>query len=122
MKPKKPSSKRAASTARKNVAKGEGASAKRRSTRARAAVNAPPDKYFWVNFGPVLKNLLELRNALADGMNDEQFAHHVNAQRNDFANWVEDVLGNAKCARALRKSGSRSAALRAVQASLGTTR
>jgi hypothetical protein len=70
-----------------------------------------------VNHGPVLKNLGELRDALAH-ISDAQFAHHVGGGRNDFADWVEGVLEDAACAKALRRVKTRAAALRAVESSL----
>jgi hypothetical protein len=71
-----------------------------------------------VNHGPVLKNLGELRDVLAHHMSEAQFAHHVGAGRNDFADWVEAVLLDAACAAALRRVKTRQAALRAVESSL----
>ena len=83
-----------------------------------ALVQAPPDKCFWVNHGPVLKNLRELRDALATSISDEQFAFHASAGKNDFAAWIDDVLGDAKCATSLRRARTKSAALRAVERAL----
>ena len=123
MSPTKPPSKRAASS---KPARAPGtskpASPRRPARSRRTLVDAPPDKAFWVNFGPVIKNLRELRDALADGMSDEQFAHHVTGDRNDFASWVDHVLGDAKCAKALRKARSRAEALRVVAASVRMVR
>jgi hypothetical protein len=93
-----------------------------RKRAAKAAVaDAPPDKCFWVNEGPVLKNLCELRDALAQDISDEQFAHHVGGDRNDFALWVEEVLGDATCAKALRRARTRQEARKAVAARLEPT-
>lgn len=91
--------------------------------RAAAAVlaDAPPDKCFWVNGGPILKNLRDLRDALAQSVSDEQFAYHVGGERNDFALWVEEVLSDATCAKALRRARTRQAAVKAVAARLGPT-
>jgi hypothetical protein len=81
--------------------------------------DAPPEKCFWVNFGPVLKNLRELQIALASGaISDEQFAHHVGPGRNDFASWVEGALKDPQCAKALRRAKTRRTALKAVEARL----
>jgi len=46
-------------------------------------VNVEGAMCFWVNNGAVLKNLIELRDAL-NTMSDETFAHHVSAEKNDF--------------------------------------
>jgi len=91
---------------------------KRAAVGPRALVDAPPEQCFWIHYGPVLKNLRELRDALAQSVSDAQFAYHVGAGKNDFANWVEAVLDDAACAQALRRAKTRLAALRAVEARL----
>ena len=37
-------------------------------------------------------------------MADEVFKFHVNKEKNDFANWIEDILGDKDLAKAIRKS------------------
>src|SRR5512139_217224 len=81
----------------------------------RVLVDAPSDQCFWVNQGPILRNLRELCDALASGVSDEQFAHHVTEERNDFAAWVEVVLQDSECAQALRRARTRAAAVRALK-------
>ena len=59
------------------------------------------EKYF------VLKNGIKARNVkqLADYLgylNEDEFLHHCNAERNDFANWVETVFGDHLLAKKLR--------------------
>lgn len=97
--------------------------ARRRRTKANpdgpALTQAPPDKCFWVNHGPVLKDLRELRDALASGISERQFAFHVGAGKNDFATWVADVLHDSACAASLRRARTKPAALRAVERALG---
>lgn len=68
---------------------------------------------FWVNEGPILKNLLELEAAL-EAMSEEMFAHHVGGGRNDFADWVEYTLKDVDTAIALRKSKKPAAARKVV--------
>jgi hypothetical protein len=89
-----------------------------RARRGRALLTAPPDKCFWVHYGPVLKDLRELRDALERQISDAQFAHHVRPDGNDFANWVDHVLEEKTCARALRRAHTVSDALRAVETAL----
>lgn len=81
----------------------------------RGLAEAPADRCFWVNHGPILRNLRELSDALATGISDEQFAHHVTGERNDFATWVEVVLEHSECAQALRRASTRVGAARAVK-------
>jgi len=117
--PTKRPSKSSATTPPKSTA----APTRRRSSTPRARssrplVTAPPEKCFWVHYGPVLKDLRELRDALHRQISDAQFAHHVGPERNDFANWVDHVLMEKPCARELRRAGGVAEALRAVEAAL----
>lgn len=60
-------------------------------------------KAFWTSEGEILNSLLALREALAK-MPKSVFSHHVNTNKNDFATWVEEVLGDVPCARDMRKA------------------
>ena len=57
----------------------------------RILADVMPEQCFWVNNGPIVRNLNEMANALVD-MKDEIFRHHVNEEKNDFGNWVRDAL------------------------------
>ena len=65
-----------------------------------------PEHHFWVNNGPVLKNLEELYKALSK-MKKETYVHHVNNDKNDFSNWVRDITGDEKLAENLLKTKSK---------------
>ncbi len=78
-----------------------------------------PEQCFWVNHGPVLKNLIELEGLLPQ-ISDETFRHHVNSQRNDFSNWIRDVLGDKKLANDLMSSKSRESAAKKVRERLNS--
>lgn len=75
------------------------------------------DSCFWVNYGPALRDLLELRNALHE-ISEDQFKHHVNAIRNDFAEWVGDVLKDKKTAVQIKKTKTVHAMKKAVEKAL----
>ena len=62
-----------------------------------------PEQCFWVNNGPILKNVEELANTLP-GISDDIFQHHVNSEKNDFSNWIRDVVGDQKLANDLLSS------------------
>ncbi len=64
--------------------------------------NAFPEKAFWVNNGPILRSIIELAGA-AKKLTPQQFAHHVNNAKNDFAKWVDEVIRDSELARKLRK-------------------
>ncbi len=64
--------------------------------------NVPPEKSFWVNNGPVLRNVIELATA-AKKLAPQQFIHHINNAKNDFAKWVDDVIRDSELAKQLRR-------------------
>jgi hypothetical protein len=63
----------------------------------------PPEKYFYVSDGTVIKRLEELPDALRN-MSPEAFTSHVNEQKNDFYNWVRNVFDHTSLARKIRTS------------------
>jgi hypothetical protein len=75
--------------------------------------DVPDDKRFWCQDGKVIKNLKDLEEAL-NNMSDETFRHHSGEERNDFSNWIRDVVGDEKLARDLSKAKSRIQASKAI--------
>jgi hypothetical protein len=61
-----------------------------------------PDWSFWVCNGTVIHNLKEL-TSIVDSMDDGTFSYHNNKDRNDFAKWVRDVIGDHKLANSIEK-------------------
>jgi len=104
---KKPAKKTARkTTAKKTTRKTTTTAAAQKSTKrisGKSLKQAKAVECFWVNEGPILKDLLELERALA-AMSDEVFKRHVGGGRNDFAEWVEHVLMDAAAAADLRKT------------------
>lgn len=66
-------------------------------------VYATDAESFWTHDGQILNSLAVLRDALP-GMSKAVFAYHVTKDKNDFAEWVEQVLRDAACAADLRKA------------------
>lgn len=81
--------------------------------------NVAPEQCFWINNGPLLKNLEELANALVE-ISDEAYAYHVNKEKNDFSAWVKDVIGDKKLANELLSSKNRASALKKVKNKLSS--
>ena len=73
-----------------------------------------PEKCFWVNNGPVLRNVYELSLALSS-MRPETFLRHVNAEKNDFSNWAADVLRDGELAKRIRRMRKQEDVLKAVR-------
>lgn len=74
---------------------------------------ADPNEAFWVNNGPICRNVPELKLAIAD-MTDDQFEYHTKRNGNDFAAWLEQAMCHDECARKIRKAHTRAAAIRAL--------
>ena len=96
------------------MAKKKKAKTKKKAKVKSCCKNVPGNKVFYLNGGGVLNNLCELRDALK-GMNSVVFRHHVNPDRNDFANWVKDVMKKKAVASQLAKAKSKKQALVVVR-------
>jgi hypothetical protein len=64
--------------------------------------NVPGEYVFFCKDGRVLRNLGELRDVLGT-MSDDLFSYHVNKDKNDFMNWVRDVVKDEALAKQLSK-------------------
>lgn len=95
-----------------------GSNALGRRKNKRWLVEASPERAFWTSSGMVLQNLRSLAEAFVKSMSDEEYAYHAHGEHNDFAKWVEEVLEDAACAKALRRAKNRTAAGKAVAAAL----
>jgi len=80
-----------------------------------------PEKAFWLNDGRMLKNLKELAQAL-ETMDGALWSFHANGERNDFANWVEDVFGQKQLGSALRKTKSAKTAAKRIKEKMSAPR
>jgi hypothetical protein len=65
------------------------------------------NKDFVVKDGTTLHSVKDLYGHLSV-IKDEDFAHHVNEQRNDFAGWVETAVGDKFLAAAMRRAHDKS--------------
>lgn len=93
-------------THKKDTKKGKKIKKTAKKSMKKIMMVATDDRCFWTHDGPVLRNLSDLAHAFTKITND-QYKYHVNKQKNDFAAWVEFVLLDPECARALRKVKSR---------------
>lgn len=69
--------------------------------------NVPAENAFVLFNGPKINNLYELSEAL-ENMKDTSFRHHVTGQKNDFSNWLRDVIGDNELAAKLLTTNNRS--------------
>ena len=60
-------------------------------------------KLFYVCDGQVLRNLGDLKGSLENDMSDDVFKYHCNVEKNDFMNWIMDVVGDKKLAKSVAR-------------------
>ncbi len=82
--------------------------------RDRKLISVNDASCFWVNNGPILRNLKDLRDALLT-MSKETFRYHVNEEKNDFAVWVREVLKDTALANKLAKVKTLKTAAKTVE-------
>ena len=63
--------------------------------------DVPAENYFYMCNGKVLRNLKELRDEL-NSMDEGSFRYHVNEQKNDFANWINDIMKDEELANEMK--------------------
>ena len=72
------------------------------------------DEYaFWCYDGSIFRDMKELAEGLFK-MSDDVFAYHANPEKNDFSNWVRDVIGDEKLAKDLENALDRNQTARIV--------
>lgn len=75
------------------------------------------DKPFILKDGTTLHTMHDLYGALST-MSNETYNHHVDVEhhdtKNDFANWVEHVIGDKFLAKTMRQATNRQELQRAV--------
>jgi hypothetical protein len=81
---------------------------------SRILADVRAEQSFWVNDGPIIRNIHEMVGVLAN-LNEGTFRHHVNQDKNDIANWVRDVLGDEMLANSLIKIKSKEKILKAMR-------
>ncbi|MFH1209875.1 MAG: hypothetical protein V1663_03740 [archaeon] len=81
--------------------------------------NVSEENKFWCNDGSALSNLQELEAALKN-MNNETFGYHVNNEKNDFGNWIRDILKDDYLADEITKTKNKNVALKKLKNRLKT--
>jgi len=68
----------------------------------RALSRVPESVSFWLCTNKKLFSLKELAVALKD-INDDVFRYHVNRDKNDFENWIRDIIQDKELAREISR-------------------
>lgn len=53
-----------------------------------------------------VKNIIDLQHEIKN-MSDEEFNHHVNDAKNDFAVWIQEILGDETLSRDVKNTNSK---------------
>ena len=75
--------------------------------------NVAEEYVFWNCDGRILRNMKELGETL-NSMTEETYAYHANTEKNDFSNWVRDIIKDEQLAKDLGKALNRAQAVRSV--------
>ncbi|RJQ18131.1 hypothetical protein C4573_00215 [Candidatus Woesearchaeota archaeon] len=73
-------------------------------------LDAPEQHYFHIAGGVSVKNIKELLRELKK-MKTETYQHHVNANKNDFSNWLNDIFQETKLAKEMYTATKSKAAM-----------
>ena len=84
---------------------------KKEALRALSDVNSKHN--FWVSDGSVLKSINDLLSALKK-MKKNIFQFHVNKEKNDFANWINDIIKDDKLAKEISKIKDRKGIIKKI--------
>lgn len=82
---------------------------------------APAQQAFLCHDSKVFTDVKELAEGLA-AMSDETFGYHANQEKNDFSNWLRDVIKDKKLASDLATATTRLEAVGFVTARLAFLR
>ena len=76
--------------------------------------DVPGDRCFWCSSGQVFRNLNDLAAGF-ESMSEDTYKSHANKDKNDFKNWVTDIIGDKKLAMELLKARSKKSAAEKVK-------
>jgi len=75
--------------------------------------DVPKEYAFRCHDGLILQSMKQLGSAL-NSMTDETYVFHANTEKNDFSNWVRDIIKDGMLANDLQKATNRAQAAKLV--------
>ena len=79
---------------------------KAKKQRQKRLEKVPSEYVFWCHDGKVFTDIFDLAEGLAN-MSDETFVYHSNPEKQDFCNWVRDIIGDVELANDLASATDR---------------
>ena len=83
--------------------------------------NAPEGKCFYFNNGKNAKNLRELHKEIKK-MDNEMYSAFVDSTKNDFYNWINDVLCHKKLAMSIKRVKAKETIVKKIEENLPAKR
>ncbi|MBI4438896.1 hypothetical protein HY640_03110 [Candidatus Woesearchaeota archaeon] len=80
--------------------------------------DVPTEYSFWLSDGRIIKNAEELANAAAT-MTEDVYTYHANSQKNDFADWIRDIIQDQPLSYQIRKANSPQQMQKAIYRMIG---
>ena len=77
--------------------------------------HVPGESVFWLNDGRSLGTLKDLSKVIGR-MKKDVFEHHVNKEKNDFSNWIHDIIKDNKLASDLKKLKTKAGMAKKIKA------
>ncbi|MGM5484371.1 MAG: hypothetical protein ACQEP1_00685 [Nanobdellota archaeon] len=107
----KKSSKKTSKSTSKKASRKKAKSASKKGTKKKASKSpekkkAKGEEKFFMSNGETISDLIDLADAF-ENMADDVFRHHVNSDKNDFAEWVKGVLEEENLAENLSKENDK---------------
>ncbi len=109
---KKPTTKKKTVVKKKSPTKKKPTKVKEQSTAVLSNVN--PENAFWCVDGRIFSNLEDLGRGM-EKMLLKTYKYHVNLEKNDFANWVEEIIGDKTLSSGLKKAKDKKSAVTLIK-------
>jgi hypothetical protein len=75
--------------------------------------HVPDEKRFYCHDGSIYNNIHDLKSGL-ERIHEHAYRHHASEEKNDFARWVREVLGDDKLSHDLARAPDKKEAVRIV--------
>lgn len=81
------------------------------------SLEATGEKAFYMANGRVITRLSELPEII-ENTDEQTFSYHVNAEKNDFANWIRDVFNSKPLANKISTKRNRTEMVKVLKSEL----
>jgi len=98
----------------KTIEKKKNAKKKKSTKKVSKDREIKPEHHFVLKGGDRIKSIEELKESLKL-MKDHIFNHHVNKDKNDFSNWVRDIIKDGKLAKNISNAKSKQGMIKAIE-------